>query len=92
MNNKIERRNPAASREYMDLIRQDFLRKNSPYIPNLIKHSIYFSLTILSIWFMMKLIEFLFPNIPIVIKILISISEIIIIFHFIKENIFIALK
>lgn len=92
MNNKTERRNPAASREFIDWIRQDLLNKNDPYIFNLIKHAICFSLTILIIWLMMKFTEHLFPNIPLAIKILIFISEIIIIFHFAKENISITPK
>lgn len=92
MNHKTKRGSRGASREFIDWIRQDFLSKNSPYMFNLIKHAIYFSLTILIIWFMMKLTEYLFPNIPLEIKILIWISEITIIFHFAKENIFIAIK
>lgn len=92
MNNKTEKGNPAASRKFIDWIRQDISNKNCSYMFNLIKHTIYFSLTIFIIWFMMELTEHLFPNIPLAIKILICISEIIIIFHFAKENISIALK
>jgi predicted metallopeptidase len=92
MKKKIERGNPAASREFIDWIRQNILDKNPSYIFNLIKHAFYFSLTILIIWYMIKLTEHLFSNIPLAIKILIFISEIIIIFHFAKENISITPK
>ncbi len=61
----------------------------SPYTINLVKHAVHFSLTIFILWFMIKLIELLFPNIPLVVKILVYISETIIIVHFAKENLFI---
>ena len=92
MNNKNERGNPAASRNLIYWIRQDFLNNFFSYLFNLIKHAIYFSLTICIIWFMMELTDYLFPNIPLAITILIYISEIIIIFHFAKENISTARK
>lgn len=85
MNNEIERENPTASRQFIDWIRLDLMSQNCPYIYDLFKHAIYFSLTILIIWFMIKLTENLFPNIPLAIKILVYISEIITIIHFAKE-------
>ncbi len=85
MNNETERANPTASRQFIDWIHLNLMSNNCPYIYDLIKHAIYFSLTILIIWFMIKLTEYLFPNIPLAIKILVYISEIIIIIHFAKE-------
>lgn len=85
MNNETERENPTTSRQLIDWIHLDLMSKNYPYIYNLIKHAFYFSLTIFIIWFMIKLTENLFPNIPLAIKILVYISEIIIIIHFSKE-------
>ena len=86
MNNKAEKGNPTASREIIDWTRHLSNEKFS-YMFDLIKHAIYFSLTIVIIWLMLRFTEHLFQNIPLVIKILIYISEIIIIIHFAKENI-----
>ncbi len=85
MNNETERENPTASRQFIDWIHLNLMNNNYPYIYDLIKHGIYFSLTILIIWFMIKLTEYLFPNIPLAIKILVYISEIMIIILFAKE-------
>jgi hypothetical protein len=60
----------------------------SPYTINLVKHAFHFSLTISILWFMIKLTELFFPNIPIEVKILVYISETIIIIHFAKENLY----
>lgn len=69
-------------------IRHDIWVKTCPYTINLVKHTIFFFLTILIIWFTIKLTELLFPNLPFAVKILVFISEVALIIHFARESIF----
>jgi len=88
MNNEMK--NSVLSKTYIfiEWIHHDIWNKTYPYAINLVKHAILFSITILILKFMIELTGLLFPNIPFIVKILIYISELIIIIHFAKENIF----
>lgn len=83
MANKIE--NPEIIKTS---IHHDIWVKTCPYTINLVKHTILFFLTILIIWFTIKLTELLFPNLPFAVKILVYLSEVALIIHFAKESIF----
>lgn len=72
---------------FIEKIYHDIFDETYPFAINLVKHTIQFSLAILLLWFMIKLAEFVYPNIPFAVIILVYVSEIIIIVHFVKENI-----
>ncbi len=68
-------------------IHRDIWVKTCPYTIDLFKHTIHLFLTILIIWLTIKLTEFLFPNLPFAIIILIYLSEVALIIHFARESI-----
>ncbi len=71
----------------MSKIHHDIYNKVRPYTINLGKHFILLFLTIVTIWLTDELIDFLFQNTPTSVKILVFISDIVIIIHFARENI-----
>ena len=72
----------------IEKIHHDIFDETYLFAIDLVKHTIQFSLAISLLWFMIKLTELIFPNIPFAVEILVYISEIIIIVHFVKKNIY----
>ncbi len=70
----------------LESIYHKILVKTCLYTINLVKHTVFFFLTILIVWFTIKFTELLFPNLPFVVKILLYISEVALIIHFAKES------
>jgi hypothetical protein len=70
----------------LESIYHEILVKTCPYMINLVKHTVFFFLTILIIWFTIKFTELLFPSLPFVVKILLLISEVALIIHFARES------
>jgi hypothetical protein len=71
----------------MPKIHLDIWKKVRPDLIDLSKHFIITSLTIITFWFVIKIIDFLFQTIPITIKIFSYIAEIAIILHYVKDSI-----
>ncbi len=88
MTNKLETQVISKASMFVNRFHHEILYKTLPYAINLVKHAIYFFLTVVILWFMIRLTEFLFPNLPLAVKILVYTSEAIVIIHFAKENIF----